>query len=90
LSKAGRLRVRQLSSILRLAGGFDRSHTQSVRDVIVTQTAARELLLQAVADENPEVDLWGADRRSHYFADVFQTDVKSAWLPTVAPQTAKS
>ena len=50
-------KVRQMSAILRLAGGLDRSHSGAVRDVqIREQGDGLELL--AVAPENPEVDLW--------------------------------
>ncbi len=59
-------RVRQLSAILRLAGGLDRSHTQQVKDVTIkpldkageNETEGLQLLVHA--DANPEVDLWGA------------------------------
>ena len=78
LTKDDRDRVRSLASILRIAGGLDRSHTQQVRDVIVSRNGDG-LLLQVIADADPEVDLWGARRRSQFFEQVFQTALTIDW-----------
>jgi len=64
------LRVRQMAAVLRVAGGLDRSHNQTVRSVKVTGTAQRiELLVES--DDYPEVDLWAARRRAEMFEKVF-------------------
>ncbi len=72
------LKVRQMAAILRLAGGLDRSHSGMVRDVEVRKTNDCLELIVA-APENPEVDLWGARRRSKMFQKVFHTRVAIEW-----------
>lgn len=72
------LRVRQMAAVLRMAGGFDRSHSQQVRDVHV-QFVADEIHMHAVADEMPEVDVWGARRRAAFFEDVFLHPLVIEW-----------
>jgi exopolyphosphatase/guanosine-5'-triphosphate,3'-diphosphate pyrophosphatase len=67
-----------MSAILRLAGGLDRSHSGAVRDVQIRRSADR-LELLAVAPDNPEVDLWGARRRSKMFQKVFHTPLAIEW-----------
>ena len=78
LSRPNRRRVRQLAAILRLAGGFDRSHTQQVADIVVTR-AEHALEMRLVADELPEVDLWGSRQRVELFEDVFDTTLEVVW-----------
>ena len=78
LTKEDRDRVQRLASILRIAGGLDRSHTQQVRDVHVSRTDGG-LLLQVVSDSDPEVDLWGARRRSEFFEQVFRAPLTIEW-----------
>jgi exopolyphosphatase/guanosine-5'-triphosphate,3'-diphosphate pyrophosphatase len=65
-------RVRQMASVLRIAGGLDRSHTQAVRSVQVEQRGG-ETVLHVEADDLPEVDLWGARRRAEFFENAFKT-----------------
>lgn len=72
-------RVRKLAAILRLAGGFDRSNTQQVRDVVVSLTA-QETTLRAVANEPPEVDLWAARRRAEPFEKELGRPAVIEWL----------
>jgi exopolyphosphatase/guanosine-5'-triphosphate,3'-diphosphate pyrophosphatase len=79
LSRKDRRRVRQLAGILRLAVGFDRSHSQQVRDVQV-DVAPHSVQIMLVADELPEVDLWGARRRGELFERAFRTHLKLEWL----------
>jgi exopolyphosphatase/guanosine-5'-triphosphate,3'-diphosphate pyrophosphatase len=79
LSRKDRRRVRQLAGILRLAVGFDRSHSQQVRDVQV-DAAPHSVQILLVADELPEVDLWGARRRGELFERAFRTHLKLEWL----------
>lgn len=78
LSRPDRLRVRQLAAILRLAGGCDRSHTQQVIDVEIAQRDD-DLEMQLVAEELPEVDLWGVRQRGELFQDVFDTTLHFTW-----------
>jgi exopolyphosphatase/guanosine-5'-triphosphate,3'-diphosphate pyrophosphatase len=80
-------RVRKMASILRLAGGLDRSHTQAVRAVLVEQRPG-ETVLHVEADDLPEVDLWGARRRAEFFESSFKT--KLVVEGTVAPKPAEA
>jgi exopolyphosphatase/guanosine-5'-triphosphate,3'-diphosphate pyrophosphatase len=89
LSKDDRHRVRRLASILRIAGGLDRSHTQQVRDVIVARSESG-IHLQVISDENPEVDLWGARRRSEFFEQVFLATLTIDWHLGESPRTEPS
>ena len=91
LSPRDRQRVRQLGSILRLAGGLDRSNSQQVCAVDVRITDHRaELLL--VSERIPEVDLWGARRRGEFFERVFGVKLRVHWAGTqsASPQHAVS
>lgn len=72
-------RVRKLAAILRLAGGFDRSNTQQVREVVVSMTA-HETTLRAVSSDPPEVDLWAARRRAEPFEKEFGRPTVIEWL----------
>lgn len=71
-------RVRRLAAILRLAGGLDRSRTQQVRDVVV-RLEDGIAAFDVVAAEDPEVDIWGAERRSDLFEKVFGMPVAIRW-----------
>lgn len=79
LSPDNRQRVRKLAAILRLAGGFDRTHTGQVRDVVVECHDNGRLSMDAVAAENPDVDLWSARRRAKMFEKVFKTSLDIRW-----------
>jgi exopolyphosphatase/guanosine-5'-triphosphate,3'-diphosphate pyrophosphatase len=72
-------RVCKLAAILRLAGGFDRSNTQQVREIIIS-TTAQETVMRAVSDEPPEVDLWAAHRRAAPFEKEFGCRLVIEWL----------
>lgn len=73
-----RLRVRQMSAVLRVAGGLDRSHNQVVRSVTVAGTPD-QIQLVVEADEFPEVDLWAARRRAEAFEKVFDAKLNVEW-----------
>jgi exopolyphosphatase/guanosine-5'-triphosphate,3'-diphosphate pyrophosphatase len=78
LSERDQQRVRQLAAILRLAGGLDRSNTQQVQNVTAEHVDGRTTLL-VQSDADPEVDLWGARRRSAMFEEVFDTKLEIRW-----------
>ena len=59
LSSEDQRLVQRLAGILRLAGGLDRSRTQQVRDVLA-RVADGRVLLDVVADQEPQADIWGA------------------------------
>jgi exopolyphosphatase/guanosine-5'-triphosphate,3'-diphosphate pyrophosphatase len=74
-----RRRVRQLASILRLAGGLDRSHTGQVREVLVVPDGDGRLVMEIVASENPDVDIWSARRRATMFEKEFDRTLVICW-----------
>jgi len=67
-----------MAAVLRLAGGLDRSRSQQVRDAVV-HVDHESVTLEAVADQDPQVDLWGAERRTDLFEKVFEMPVKVRW-----------
>jgi len=71
-------RVRRLAAILRVAGGLDRSHSQQVRDVQL-EFGPDEIQMFVVAEEFPEVDLWGARRRCDFFEWVYDIPLRVEW-----------
>lgn len=75
LSKADRLRVKRMAAILRLAVGFDRSHSRQVQAVEVVRSDDC-VELRPRADEFPEVDIWGARGRAEMFEKVFATKLR--------------
>jgi exopolyphosphatase/guanosine-5'-triphosphate,3'-diphosphate pyrophosphatase len=62
--------IRRQSAILRLADGFDRTHTQNVQGLRCDWRNG-ELVLTAVAGHDPEVDLWSAREKGEFFERVF-------------------
>jgi exopolyphosphatase/guanosine-5'-triphosphate,3'-diphosphate pyrophosphatase len=84
LSRRDQQRVRRLAAILRLAGGLDRSHSQQVSDVRV-DLEPHEVVMRIVANENPEVDLWGARRRSVFFEKAFDVRLAIDWHSAGGP-----
>lgn len=80
LSRENRRRVTRLAAVLRLAGGLDRSHSQSIKNVDL-QRKGDLILLRVVADRVPEVDIWGARRRLRLFEKTFRTSIAIAWKP---------
>jgi exopolyphosphatase / guanosine-5'-triphosphate,3'-diphosphate pyrophosphatase len=78
LSNEDQLRVRRMAAVLRLAGGLDRSHNQTVQDVEVRMN--NDLLeLVVSAHEYPETDLWAARRRTGMFEKVFDSELSIEW-----------
>lgn len=76
-------RVQQLAALLRLAGGLDRSRTQQVRDVVVRIEDGRAVL-EVVADQEPQADIWGAQRRVELFEKAFGLPVDVRWMPAAS------
>jgi exopolyphosphatase/guanosine-5'-triphosphate,3'-diphosphate pyrophosphatase len=87
LSADDQSRVRRLAAILRLAGGLDRSRTQQVRDVVV-RLEDGTAVFDVVADADPEVDIWGAERRSDLFEEVYGMPVSVRWAEPQAERVA--
>jgi exopolyphosphatase/guanosine-5'-triphosphate,3'-diphosphate pyrophosphatase len=78
LSTEDQQRVQHMAAILRLAGGLDRSRSQQVRDVIA-RIEGDGVVLTVVADQEPQVDIWGAERRTELFEKVFGLPVTITW-----------
>ncbi len=85
LSSEDQRRVQRLAAILRLAGGLDRSRTQQVRDVQAT-IGEGGVRLDVLAEQEPQADIWGAERRTELFEKAFGLPVEVCW--TVATSTA--
>jgi len=85
LSKPDQQRVRQLSGILRLAGGLDRSHVHQVTGLQV-QVSDEEVEILVDAPQYPDVDIWGARRRAGLFEKAFQRSVAIHWAGDRAEQ----
>ena len=81
-------RVQRMAAILRLAGGLDRSRSQQVRDVIA-RVEGDGVVLEVVADEEPQVDIWGAERRTELFEKVFGLPVAIRWAAARTDKPAK-
>lgn len=75
--------IRQLSGILRIADGLDRTHSQSVFCVNARALRGR-LRLSVEAASSPEVELADAERKSGLFSKAFDTDVELMWRPSQA------
>jgi exopolyphosphatase/guanosine-5'-triphosphate,3'-diphosphate pyrophosphatase len=74
LSRGRRADVRLLAAILRLAEALDRSHTQTVRRVTVTDEgdAIRAAL---AARDDAELELWAAGRHAATLGDLLGADI---------------
>jgi exopolyphosphatase/guanosine-5'-triphosphate,3'-diphosphate pyrophosphatase len=84
LSSQEQQRVLRMAAILRLAGGLDRSRTQQVRDAVV-RVREDGVQVEAVSDEDPQVDLWGAKRRVALFEKVFGVSIDVTWAGAEGP-----
>jgi exopolyphosphatase/guanosine-5'-triphosphate,3'-diphosphate pyrophosphatase len=78
LSSDDQRRVQRLAGVLRLAGGLDRSRTQQVRDVIVEVVDGR-VVFDVVADQEPQADIWGAQRRMELFEKAYGLRAEFRW-----------
>jgi exopolyphosphatase/guanosine-5'-triphosphate,3'-diphosphate pyrophosphatase len=87
LSPADQDRVLRMAAVLRLAGGLDRSHNQTVQKVEVRQ-AGDLLELVVRSDEYPETDLWSARRRAGLFEKVFDMEISINWAGSAASEVA--
>ncbi len=62
-------RIRKLSGILRVADGLDRSHYQNVQHLEVEQSD-EELKLTITTIDEPQLEIWGAMRKSNLLEEV--------------------
>jgi len=88
LSAANQHRVLTMAAVLRLAGGLDRSHNQTIRAVSVA-VSGKQIELLVDANEYPEVDLWAARRRAGLFEQVFDAELTIQWNGQVVSADSK-
>lgn len=78
LSSTDRQRVERMAAVLRIAGGLDRSNTQQIHGVRV-DAQGDATRFEIYAPGNPELDIWGARRRTGLFEKVFKTAATIEW-----------
>jgi len=78
LSKTDQHRVQCMAAVLRLAGGLDRTHNQTIQSVRVTG-GKKQIELIVSAQEYPEVNLWAARRRTGMFEKIFGSEMAIQW-----------
>ena len=69
MEKPLRKKVQKLSGILRLADGLDRSHYQNVQKLEIDNKEDKVLLYLTTMGD-PELEIWGAERKSDLFQKV--------------------
>ncbi|MDZ7716219.1 MAG: Ppx/GppA phosphatase family protein [Balneolaceae bacterium] len=69
LDKSLKQRVKKLSGILRVADGLDRSHFQNVKKIEINNDE-EEITLIITTESDPELEIWGAMRKSYLFEQV--------------------
>lgn len=92
LSKADQNRVQRMAAVLRIAGGLDRTHNQTVTAVRVAGSK-KQVEVTVSAKKYPEVNLWAARRRTGLFEKVFGGEVTIQWAEaakTPKPPLARS
>ncbi len=78
LPEPDREAVRVLSAILRIADGLDRAHSQRVTGVSI-RIEKSKAVFTVESEKEPAVNLWGAQRKSDLFADVFDLEPVFLW-----------
>jgi exopolyphosphatase/guanosine-5'-triphosphate,3'-diphosphate pyrophosphatase len=69
--------VRKLAAILRVADGLDRSHTCSVRDVVVRIRQGKVcLVVRPSGHADVSLELWGAVRKKRLFEEMYGCDLQ--------------
>lgn len=69
LRKGLRKRIKKLSALLRVADGLDRSHFQNVQNLEIKKTKNKISFL-ITTEGDPELEIWGATRKSRLFEKV--------------------
>ena len=69
LEKSLRKKVKKLSGLLRVADGLDRSHYQNVEKLEI-ENSAENVKFYITTMGDPELEIWGADRKSKLFQKV--------------------
>ncbi len=74
LSGADRRVVRILAAILRIADGLDRSHFSVVKQV-QCRLNGKGLAIEVTASSDPELEIWGANKKKDLFEELFGRSV---------------
>jgi exopolyphosphatase / guanosine-5'-triphosphate,3'-diphosphate pyrophosphatase len=75
LDAQGPNRVRRLAALLRIADGLDRGRRETVRDLTVSMSPSL-VTVRVHAEDDPELELWGARRKRELFEKVFDRDLE--------------
>ena len=75
LSENDQQRVRQLSSILRLADALDRGHRSKVEQLEV-RLKRSAVVLELVSNEDVSLEVWTVERKAELFRDVFDRELR--------------
>jgi len=75
LDRAERSKLLKLAAILQIADGLDRAHRQTVADVRCRVTRSKIKLTVECSGES-DLEMWSAERKASWFADVFQKSVQ--------------
>ncbi len=67
--------VRKLGSILRLADGLDRTHTDAVDDLVVEWTGGM-LVIWLYPPTDTATEQWAGQKKSRFFQEVFEVPVR--------------
>lgn len=78
MSREDRQLIGQLSGILRIADGLDRTHASSVT-AVKTRMAGNRLRLEIEAASDPDVERADAERKSDLFKQAFDTELDLTW-----------
>lgn len=77
LDKPLRKKVKKLSGILRIADGMDRSHYQNVKHVDI-EIGEENIKISLTTESDPQLEIWGAMRKSKLFEEVTGRTLKIA------------
>ncbi|HCT51665.1 MAG TPA: Ppx/GppA family phosphatase, partial [Balneola sp.] len=69
LAPSVRRRIKNLSGILRVADGLDRSHYQNVQQLDI-ETTEKEIIFKIKVQADPQLEIWGAQRKAHLLREV--------------------
>lgn len=75
LTAADQRKVKKLAAILRIADALDRGHRSKVQKLEVALTA-REVVISAQGREDLSLELWTAERKAEYFAQILDRKVR--------------
>lgn len=67
--------VKVLSSILRVADSFDRTHSQSVKDISIKSNELAVKFNLNINSDNIDIELWSLERRKALFEEVFEKNI---------------